>query len=261
MGPEEKFGVDRLWPDPRADLDLDEAFADLALPDAPTGRAWLGLNMVTSIDGRATREGGAEGISGRADRRLMRLLRVAYDAVATGSGTLRAHDFFSRVPADLVARRVERGRTPQPVAVVIAGSGPIPVERRFFRGDQQRLVIVGAGRDADRTAALESVAEVVIAPTPAPEPKWVLQTLRKRGIEHVLLEGGPTTNAAFLAGDLIDELYWTVGAGLIGNDGLPMIAPIPGGSPWERAPRRGRLISCHKSGDDLFLRYRFHAIA
>ena len=36
-----------------------------------------------------------------------------------------------------------------------------------------------------------------------------------------------------------------------------MIAPIPGGSPWAERPREGRLVSVHRSGDELFLRYRF----
>jgi hypothetical protein len=44
---------------------------------------------------------------------------------------------------------------------------------------------------------------------------------------------------------------------LVGTDALPMIAPIPGGSPWADAPRRGTLVSVHRSGDELFLRYQF----
>ena len=64
--------------------------------------------------------GTAEGLSGRADRRLMRLYRVAYDAVGSGIGTLRATDFWSTLPADLAERRAAAGRPPQPVALVIA---------------------------------------------------------------------------------------------------------------------------------------------
>ncbi|MFN2484680.1 MAG: RibD family protein [Candidatus Limnocylindria bacterium] len=251
------FRVDRLWPEPASDLDLNDTFADLRLAPPPPGRAWLGLNMVTTIDGRATRLGSAEGMAGRADRRLMRLLRAAHDAVAVGAGTLRQADFFSRLPEDLAARRVEAGRPAQPIAVVIGGAGTIPLDRRFFAGDQPRIVVVGSEHDPEVLDGLRGVAEVVMAPTPRPEPAWLLAVLRERGVDSVLLEGGPTTNAGFLAADLIDELYWTVGALLLGNDGLPMIAPVPGGSPWEFAPRMGRLLSVHRSGEDLFLRYRF----
>ena len=73
--------VDRLWPEPAADLDLDDAMADFRLPDPPAGRPLLAVNMITSIDGRAQLDGTAEGLGSRADRRLMRHYRAAFDAV------------------------------------------------------------------------------------------------------------------------------------------------------------------------------------
>lgn len=259
MEPRGSFRVDRLWPDPAMDLDLDDALADIEPPSPPPGRAALGVNMVTSIDGRATREGGAEGLAGRADRRLMRLIRASYDGVASGAGTLRRVDFYSRIPDDLAERRARGGRAPQPLAVIVGGAGPLPTDRRFFSADQPRLVVLGSDADPAAIAELERLAEVIVAPTRRPEPAWLLTMLHERGVASVLLEGGPTTVASFLAADLIDELYWTVGARLVGNDGLPMIAPIAGGSPWAERPREGRLVSVHRAGDDLFVRYRFAA--
>ena len=94
--------VDRLWPDPEAGLDLDIAFAD-AGPGRHEGRPWVAINMVTSVDGRAQLHGTAEGLGSRADRRLMQLYRTGFDAVASGSGTLIADDFYSRLADDLAA--------------------------------------------------------------------------------------------------------------------------------------------------------------
>lgn len=250
--------VDRLWPDPAGDLDLDEAFAHFALPPSPTDRPLVGVNMVTSIDGRAQLAGRAEGLSGRADRRLFQLYRVAFDAVGSGVGTLRADDFYSHMPADLVERRIAAGRQPQPTAVVIAGAGPVPTDRRWFaHADQPRILVVGA--KAPRPD-LPPGTELLVAPSEAPEPAWVLGQLAERGLGSLLLEGGPTTNATYLAADAIDELYWTIGARLLGSDALPMIAPIRGGSPWAEHPREGRLVSLHRSGEELFTRYRFAGI-
>lgn len=252
------FRVDRLWPDPAFDLDLDEAFGNFVPPPRPPGRPAVGLNMVTSIDGRAQLTGGSEGLSGRADRRLLQLYRAAYDAVGSGAGTLRADDFHSHLPADLAARRMAQERPPQPTAVVIGGSAAVPTDRRWFsHADQPRILVLGANApQPDLTPG----TELLIAPGPAPEPGWVLEWLAERGIGSLLLEGGPTTNSAFLAAGLIDELYWTIGARLLGTDALPMIAAIPGGSPWAEHPRQGQLLSIHRAGDDLFLRYRFGSI-
>ena len=250
--------VDRLWPDPAADLDLDHAFEDLALPPAPHDRPLVGVNMVTSIDGRAQLAGRAEGLSGRADRRLMQLYRAAYDAVGSGVGTLRADDFYSHLPPDLAERRMAAGRPAQPIAVVIGGAGPVPTDRRWFRhADQPRILFIGA--DAPEPD-LPPGTELLVAPTATPQPAWLLGVLVEREIGSILLEGGPTTNASFLAADAIDELSWTVGARLLGTEALPMIAPIHGGSPWGEHPREGRLVSVYRSGDELFVRYRFRSI-
>ncbi|HET8587915.1 MAG TPA: dihydrofolate reductase family protein [Candidatus Limnocylindria bacterium] len=250
--PVEPFRVDRLWPDPAVDLSIDVAFADLHMPAAAGDRPSVGVNMVTSVDGRAQLGGGADGLGSRVDRRLMRLLRAGFDAVATGSGTLRATGFWPQLPEDLAARRTAHGQAPQPVSVVIAGSQPVPLER--WRGDEVPRILIVGSENPQRPAPN---IELLRAPTPDPEPRWLLEQLRQRGIGSVLLEGGPTTNAAFLAADCIDELFWTVGPMLVGTDALPMIAPIAGGSPWAEAPRGGRLVSVHRNGDELFVRYRF----
>ena len=244
--------VDRLFPDPAVDLDLDEAMAGFAPPPAPAGRPAVGVNMVTSVDGRAQIDGTAEGLGSRADRRLMRLYRAAFDGVASGAGTLRATGVWLRVGADLEARRRAAGRPPNPTGIVVAGQDPVPLDARWFAGDERRILVVG--RDNPHRGA-PAGTELLRAPDERPAPAWLLGELAARGIGSVLLEGGPHLNAAFLAAGMIDELYWTVGAQLLGTDTLPMIAPLPEGSP--SAPHRGRLVSVLRHDDELFLRYRF----
>jgi riboflavin biosynthesis pyrimidine reductase len=251
---EPEHRVDRLWPEPATDIALEEAMAGFAAPAGPAGRPAVGVNMVTSIDGRAQIDGTAEGLAGRADRRLLRLYRAAYDAVGSGAGTLRSPGVWLRVGPDLEARRRAEGRSPNPVGVVVAGSARVPTDARWFSGDEPRILVVG--RDHPLRHAPEGT-ELVRAPDVRPDPRWVLAALAERRIGSLLLEGGPHLNAAFLAAGLIDELYWTIGARLIGSDALPMIAPIPGGSPRASAPRPGRLQSVLRHGDELFLRYRF----
>jgi riboflavin biosynthesis pyrimidine reductase len=235
-----------------ADIDLDVAFADLALPAASPDRPMVGVNMVTSIDGRAQLAGLAEGIGGRADRRLMRLLRSAYDAVASGGGTLRADDFYSLLPADLAERRLAAGRPAQPLSVVVAGEEPVPIDRRWFAYDQPRLLVAGVG-GAAATQSLPEGTERLVAPSRRPDPRWLLDQLAGRGIGSLLVEGGPHLNTAFLAAGCLDELYWTIGPRIIANDGLPMFATLASG---EERPRRARLVSIHRSDDELFVRYR-----
>jgi 5-amino-6-(5-phosphoribosylamino)uracil reductase len=241
--------VDRLWPDPEAGLDLDAAFADTG-PGSREGRPWVAINMVTSVDGRAQLHGTAEGLGSRTDRRLMQVHRAVFDAVASGSGTLIADDFYSRLPDDLAARRRETGRDPQPLAVVIAGTRPVPADRRWFGyADQRRVVAVGAASPHVDQQPLPGV-ETWVAPTDEPQPAWLLQRLAAAGVGSLLLEGGPTLNAAFLRVGLLDEVLWTIGPRLVAGEALSMIAPAGLDAPVEL-----NLVSIHRHADELYLRY------
>ncbi|MBW3613096.1 MAG: dihydrofolate reductase family protein [Chloroflexi bacterium] len=245
--------VDRLWPDPAVDIPLDEAMAGYE-PGVVRGRPLVAINMVTSIDGRAQLDGTAEGLGSRADRHLMRIYRAAFDAVGSGAGTLRATGVWLRVGDTLAAQRAARGQPPNPTGVVVAGTEAIDPASPWFDGNEPRLLVIG--RDTPFGDAPPGT-DLLRAPTERPEPRWILERLAERGITSFLLEGGPGINAAFLADDLIDEVYWTVGAHLLGTDALPMIAPIPGGSPFASRPRGGRLVSVLRHDSELFLRYRF----
>jgi riboflavin biosynthesis pyrimidine reductase len=246
--------VDRLWPNPALDLELDEAMAGFHPLPVGDDRPVVAINMVTSIDGRAQLDGTAEGLGSRADRRLMRLYRAAFDAVGSGVGTLRATGVWLRVGDDLAARRVAQGMPPNPIGVVIAGSQPVPTDARWFSGDEPRLLVIGADNPMTEVPA---GTELLRSPDDLPDPRWVLSRLAERGIRSLLLEGGPHLNASFLARGLIDELYWTIGAHLLGTDALAMIAPIEGGSPFAESPRAGNLVSVLRHADELFVRYRF----
>jgi riboflavin biosynthesis pyrimidine reductase len=243
--------VDRLWPDPAADRSLDDAMSGFAAPSRPD-RPAVAINMVTSVDGRAQLDGTAEGLGSRADRRLMRLYRAAFDAVGSGAGTLRATGVWLRVGPDLEARRRASGRPPNPIGVVLAGTKPVPTDAGWFAGDEARILVVG--RDNPIGAAPPGT-ELLRASDERPAPRWVLDELHARGVGSLLLEGGPALNAAFLAAGLIDEIYWTVGAHLLGTDALPMVSPIPAGSPALR-PLALSLASVIRHEDELFLRYR-----
>jgi riboflavin biosynthesis pyrimidine reductase len=244
--------VDRLWPDPASGLSLDAVTERYEPPAERDGRPGVAINMVTSVDGRAQLDGTADGLGSRADRLLMRRYRAAFDAVGSGGGTLRATGIWLRVGDALAARREAEGRSRNPVGVVIAGSKPVPSDAKWFDGDEPRLLVVG--RD-NPMAQAPAGTELLRAPTPKPDPSWVLDQLGERGIRSFLLEGGPHVNAAFLAAGLIDEILWTVGALVTAADALPMIAAPA--SAVAQPPRHLRLTAAHRHEDELFLRYRF----
>ena len=250
--------MQRLHPDPASNLDPAAIYDGLReqLPEPPAGRPYLTLNMVTSVDGKASVAGGAAGLGSALDHQLMRAIRAANDAVLIGAGTLRAERIDPRVGPDWAARRVARGQRPEPLAVLLTREGDLPLDRRYFRYPEvERVVLAGSCLAAERRAALAGAAgtRLLLAPTPDPDPAWVLRTLRQEcQVWHLLVEGGPATNGALFRAGLVDEICLTLAPKIVGGGETRTLVEGPS---LPTMPRLS-LLSAYLHEDELFLRYR-----
>jgi diaminohydroxyphosphoribosylaminopyrimidine deaminase/5-amino-6-(5-phosphoribosylamino)uracil reductase len=77
-----------------------------------------------------------------------------------------------------------------------------------------------------------------------------LRALAGEDVQTLLLEGGPTLAAAFVAGDLVDELRLFV-APVFAGDGPGLTAPLP-------APVRLQRLQARQVGDDVLLTAYVH---
>src|SRR5262249_15989465 len=150
-----------------------------------------------------------------------------------------------------------RGQSPEPLAVILSGSGDLPLDRRYFAyPDVPRVVLLGAAAPPERRAALGERARVIVAPTPLPDPAWALRLFPPDcGVGHRLVEGGAAINGALIAAGLVDELCWTLAPKIVGGgESLTMVT-----GPALPAPQRLTLRSAYLHEDEFFLRYRFAA--
>lgn len=220
--------------------------------DVPAERPRLAINMVASVDGRVTADGrSAVGLGSPADQHLLRRLRAEADAVLVGAGALRAERFSPRVPAALSHERVARGQPPQPIGVVVSGSGQVDPHHPYFTTatpDWPRLVYtVAAGA---RALARPGVEVQVMEPGGPLDLALVLAHLRARGVRRMVCEGGPTLNASLVEAGLADELFLTLAPTLLG--GRSPLTLLSG----EVIRRRLELRSVYERAGELFLRYR-----
>ena len=88
---------------------------ELAVEDRP----YLALNMVSSLDGKATVDGRTAGLSSELDRRLFHALRTQTDAVMGGAGTLREERYGRVIKSDEL-RETRKREGLEPVVVVAA---------------------------------------------------------------------------------------------------------------------------------------------
>ncbi|MEW6297227.1 MAG: bifunctional diaminohydroxyphosphoribosylaminopyrimidine deaminase/5-amino-6-(5-phosphoribosylamino)uracil reductase RibD [Thermodesulfobacteriota bacterium] len=189
-----------------------------------TGRPFVTLKLAASFDGRiATASGDAKWISGEASRRFVQHLRNHVDAVLVGAETVRIDD-------PQLTCRVRGGR--DPARVILDGRLTISPEARVCVQQSTAPTIVvtteaGGGEEKKRVLERQGV-EVWRFPGVNGRVRLrpVLEALGKRGMKHVLIEGGGQVAAAALAEGVVDKVLFFYGPLLLGGDGRPMVGPM-----------------------------------
>jgi riboflavin biosynthesis pyrimidine reductase len=244
----------------------------LRFPDAP--RPYVIANFVASIDGVASL-GLTDGTdstklsgSSRADRYLMGLLRANADAVVIGAGNLRTTPGHQWTPAsvagddaaEIKAYRAERtGAAEPPPLVVVSVSGDLPAHVAL---DQPAtgVMIVTSAQGASRVRRAHPLATVIEAGegSELSGTEVVAAVTRALGPGLLLCEGGPSLFGRLLADQVVNELFLTISPRIAGRDHDQPRAGVVDG--WAAAPAalpRAAIDSVRRSGDHLFLRYRF----
>jgi len=216
---------------------------------APPGRPYLALNMVSSLDGRATLEGRTRGLSTGADRRFFHALRAQVDAVMVGAGTLREERYGRMMKSEEIrTRRADAGLPPDPLAVVISASLSLPADLPLLAEPEQRVVVATAS-DGELTGARAAIDYVRCGDD---LPVLMAKLREEHGVRSVLCEGGPTLNSYLLAANLVDELFLTLNPKLIG--GAEAFTIVAGRQLLE--PAEGELRWVATGDGDLFTRWK-----
>jgi diaminohydroxyphosphoribosylaminopyrimidine deaminase/5-amino-6-(5-phosphoribosylamino)uracil reductase len=174
---------------------------------ARTGLPHVVLKLAMTLDGKvATRTGDSRWISGETSRGRVHRWRAESDAVAVGLGTALADD------PRLTARGAEVDEPEQPLRVVFDSEARLPLGGQLVRGAgaDTAPVLVVCSRAASRTAVdkLRAAGVEVIVVSGQNEAARVSHALRElgsRGVQALLLEGGPHLAGAFLEAGEVDE--------------------------------------------------------
>jgi diaminohydroxyphosphoribosylaminopyrimidine deaminase/5-amino-6-(5-phosphoribosylamino)uracil reductase len=191
------------------------------------GRPHVTLKLAVSADGKA----GAPGrmpvaITGPAARDRVHLQRAQNDAIMVGIGTARADD-------PMLTCRLPGMEKNSPVRVVLDTTLRLPLSSRLARTARDVAVWVVAGPQASPAAeeALRADGVVVLHALEDSAGRLdisnVLKLLAGRGITRLMLEGGPTLAASFLAADLIDEAVLFRSPKVLGPDGVNALEGLP----------------------------------
>ncbi len=245
--------IRRLYPPPAREVCA--IYEDLDLP--PTehregARPYVIINTVSSVDGRTAVGGKAAGLGSGIDRQTMRTLRSRADAVMIGAGTLRAERLSLGLDAS--------DGVPQPLAIIVSGSGDVPLEENLIVPEGQQVLILlsdAAPKEVvERLGKLALVMPAPAGPTGVADLDGALRALKaERGVESLVVEGGPGLNHALISRNLVDELFLTVAPELLGGTAAQTLTLL--GGPEILAGDRPalELLSIYLAESELFLRY------
>jgi riboflavin-specific deaminase-like protein len=250
--------VRRLLP-PGDRATVHEIVEGLALPDLGSRlarRPYVVLNMVSTVDGRATIDGRSGAISGHADRELFHGLRAAVDAVMVGAGTVRAERYgpIIREQSQRHLRR-ERGLSEEPLACIVSNRLSLLADVPLLAAAASRVAIV----TASASSLPECAAHIDYVRTErdgSVDLAAALAELRERfGVRTLLCEGGPHLNSQLLAAGIVDELFLTLAPKLAGGEARSGESLRILAGPALETVLELELLAALESESELFLRY------
>lgn len=182
---------------------------ELYLPLQVRDRLVIG-QLGQSLDGRiATVAGHSQFITGLADICRLHRLRALVDAVIVGASTIAADD------PQLTVRKTEGEN---PVRVVLDPNDRLdPNSKVFTDGAAPTIVLRQATNGREPRSPSSDVIELPVAGEQGFDPCAVLSSLRQRGLNRVLVEGGGITVSRFLQAGVLDRLHVAVAPLLLGS--------------------------------------------
>lgn len=190
--------IRRVFPDSAATTIADSYAQPLA---QRSSAPWVGLCMVSSIDGSTVVGGKSSELSSTNDKAVLHGLRSIADVILVGAGTVRGEGYG---PPQTPGQRVG----------VVTGSGNVDTTLPLFTGGAGFIITTDHAEVADGVDIIRAGGEHVDLPA----------VISRLGEMHpspafVQAEGGASLNGALLDADLIDEINLTTSPLCVGGNG------------------------------------------
>jgi len=218
-----------------------------------TGKPFIILKAAVSLDGKvATKSGDSRWISGGASRKYVHRLRSAVDAVMVGIGTVRRDDPLLNV------RLPGRKNPHHPLRIIVDSRLRIPADSRIVRtaAEFPTLVVAASSVPPQRIDRLKKKRVGVLVVRKNRQGRVSLVALLKelgcRGIQSILLEGGPTLNASAWEEKIVDRVLLFVAPKVIGGREAPGMVGGEGVGKVKDA-RRVEILRIRRAGPDLMI--------
>ena len=176
-------------------------------------------NIATSLDGKiAPFDRSRTKISVDEDFLLRDLIRSESDGILIGGRTLLYDQPSLTIKnSDLISKRVNEGKEPQPAGICLCGNQLPLSDNHFFEVKGNRKIIICP----DEAAVNYPGCEIIHSGKGRPDIRTAMEKLYDCGIKKLMVEGGGTIMFEFLRLKLMREFYISIHPIIIGGSGAP----------------------------------------
>ncbi|MFN8412915.1 MAG: dihydrofolate reductase family protein [Anaerolineales bacterium] len=222
-------------------------------------RPYTFINVAMTADGKIDtfgRKGAA--ISSKKDKERVDQLRASADGILVGGKTLLEESPKLTVKSEaLREERIQRGLSPNPVKVGVVTRADISLDSDFIKAGPARVVIFTTAQTSiSHIEGLRALGvEVFVEDAPRVDLNKMTLTLKKIGVDHLMVEGGGTMNFELIRLGLVDEIMAYLAPMVFGGAISPTMADGLGVSREEAIHLK--LMDVEKWEDGgVFLRYK-----
>jgi 2,5-diamino-6-(ribosylamino)-4(3H)-pyrimidinone 5'-phosphate reductase len=222
-------------------------------------RPYTFINVAMTADGKIdTFERKGSAISSKRDKERVDELRAAADGILVGGKTLLEEQPKLTVKSEALREdRIQRGLSPNPIKVGVATVADIPLESDFIKAGNARVVIFTTSQTSISQIEILRAhgVEVFVHDAPRVDLAKMMLTLKKIGVDHLMVEGGGTMNFELMRLGLVDELLVYVAPMIFGGANAPTLADGLGLTRSNAIELKLQNVEPHEDGG-ILLRYK-----
>jgi len=174
-------------------------------------RPYVIFSAAITLDGKLATRTGDSKLSSKADKNRIHKLRSKVDAILIGKNTAKLDDPI------LSSHNTKKKN---PIRIILDSNATIRTNSKILKTCSKIPTIIAVSKKARKKdlQKLEKFSvQVIVCGNYRVNIKKLLGILKKKGIKNILVEGGGTTNWAFVKENLVDEAIITITPYLVGG--------------------------------------------
>ena len=173
-------------------------------------RPYVIFSAAITLDGKLATRTGDSKLSSKKDKIRVHKLRSKVDAILIGKNTFKIDDPL------LSAHNI---RKKNPIRIILDSNATIRTSSKILKTCSKIPTIIAVSKKAQKKnlqRLKKFPVQVIVCGNYTVNIKKLLGILKKNGIKNILVEGGGTTNWAFVKENLVDEAIITITPYLVG---------------------------------------------